>query len=553
MDRSPFEDYRRQFQPPVPAALAADHVTFKIGDPTESCEDQEQVKQFFPVTYGLPVLDMEIAEAPATPPAPIKMGVIFSGGQAPGGHNVLSGLYDKLHKINPENQLIGFIGGPSGLLDNKYVVIDADFIKPYRNMGGFDAICSGRTKIHTEEQFAASTATARLHQLNALAVIGGDDSNTNACLLAERFKADGLDTVVVGVPKTIDRDLMSPVGIDTSFGFDSATKVYASLIGNIETDCLSAKKYWHFVRLMGRSASHITLECALQCRPNICLVGEEVQAKGQSMEQVCQSMVDIIKARHQKGMNYGVALIPEGIIEFIPEFGVLIKELANIIGPAYDNGIIMTPEQVLPKLSEASQKVFAFVPPQFQLQLCTEPDSHGNPQVSKIETEKLLIAIIEQVLEADEELTSTKFFNTQSHFFGYEGRCVPPSNFDATYCYGLGQVAAILGVAQKTGYMACLRNVANHVSEWVPCGLPLTAMMNVEVRKNEAKPVIKKIMTDLSGRPFALFCSKREEWAQTDCYVNPGPIQYYDGEGPLRAVADRPTISLEEEARGRAQ
>jgi pyrophosphate--fructose-6-phosphate 1-phosphotransferase len=471
--------------------------------------------------------------------------VILSGGQAPGGHNVIAGLFDGLRAAAPESQLFGFLGGPSGLVDNKFKIFDAATIAAYRNTGGFDIIGSGRTKLETPEQFEKVAANCRTHGISALVVIGGDDSNTNAAALAEAFKAKGVPVQVIGVPKTIDGDLKN-AQVETSFGFDTATKVYGELIGNIARDANSAKKYWHFIRLMGRSASHITLECALQTHPNAAIISEEVAARNETLMDIVVRLAGIIRDRAAQKCNFGVVLIPEGLIEFIPEIRKLMAELNDLLaakteefGRCADNAAKI--QFVLTNLSAAARPVYAALPDGIQVQLVKDRDPHGNVQVSLIETEKLLIQMVETVLKkwaADGSYTGK--FAAQNHFFGYEGRCAAPSNFDADYCYSLGMTASALIAAGKTGYMAAVRRLHRPVAEWLAGGIPLTMMMNMERRKGRNVPVIRKALVELNGKPFAAFAARRDRWAVETDFVYPGPIQYF---GPAD-VCDLPTQTL---------
>eukprot|EP00768_Dysnectes_brevis_P001509 gnl/Dysnectes_brevis/1395_a1571_2906.p1 GENE.gnl/Dysnectes_brevis/1395_a1571_2906~~gnl/Dysnectes_brevis/1395_a1571_2906.p1 ORF type:complete len:552 (+),score=223.61 gnl/Dysnectes_brevis/1395_a1571_2906:37-1692(+) len=548
---SVFEVYRRKYEPEVPELLKG--VSFDVAEAgkTEPISDADAIRQLFPKTYGLPLLTLKGKEGEVVPA--MKVGVIFSGGQAPGGHNVLCGLYDKLMMVAPGSTLIGFLGGPAGLMYDRSSELTAEFLAPFRNMGGFHAIGSGRDKIHSPEQFEAAASTAEKHNLDGLVIIGGDDSNTNACLLGEFFKHKGLKTSVVGVPKTIDRDLLSKKGIETSFGFDSASKVYAALIGNLCFDALSAKKYWHFIRLMGRSASHITLECALQCHPNIAIYGEEVKAKNMTVKEVVNMVTDGVVARARQGKNYGICLIPEGLIEFIPEIAKLVDFLNNKLLPSWPEELEVTPGNASERLPADLKVTFESLPALIRSQLLLDRDPHGNVAVSKIETEKFIVAGVKDELKrrmAADAALKVKF-STQCHFFGYEGRCCPPSNFDCCYCYGLGSVAAVLLSKGCNGYMASLRGLAEDISLWEPIGLPLTSMMNMEWRHGHQVAVIQKQMVALDGRPFGVAVANREKWLMEDCYEQPGPIEHVhaiDAEG--RAVANRPSACVLEESRG---
>ena len=473
------------------------------------------------------------------------MAVILSGGQAPGGHNVIAGLFDGLKSLNPASRLYGFKGGPSGLTDNKYIEITADFLAGFRNTGGFDMIGSGRTKLETPEQFEQAEANYKALGITAIVIIGGDDSNTNACLLAEYYKAKTAGIIVVGCPKTIDGDLKNAF-IETSFGFDTATKVYSELIGNIERDANSAKKYWHFIKLMGRSASHIALECGLRTQANITLISEEVAAKKQTLDEVVTIIADAVAKRAANGENFGVALIPEGLIEFIPDFKVLIAELNDILAKDAEAYAAITENDkkaafILGKLTEKSAAVFASLPMEIKMQLTMDRDPHGNVQVSRIETEKLLTQLVKAKLDGwKKEGKFVGKFSTQTHFFGYEGRCSMPSNFDADYCYSLGFNAAAIISTGKTGYMSSVRNLIAPAEKWIAGAIPLTAMMNMEHRHGEDKPVIKKALVELDGAPFKMLAANRDKWAVETSYVYPGPIQFF---GPSE-VADITTITL---------
>ena len=540
MEKSALQIARAAYQPKLPKALRG---TLKAveGAPTQSVADQEEVKKLFPNTYGMPYLKFEPTEGDNNIAA-MNVGVILSGGQAPGGHNVISGLFDGIKKLNPENKLYGFILGPGGLVDHNYKELTADIIDEYRNTGGFDIIGSGRTKLEKKEQFDKGLEIIKQLGIKALVIIGGDDSNTNACVLAEYYKAIGAGIQVIGCPKTIDGDLKNSE-IETSFGFDTATKTYSEVIGNIMRDCNSARKYWHFVKLMGRSASHVTLECALQTHPNITLVGEEVEQKNLSLDDVVTQIAEIVKARSEAGNNYGVALIPEGLIEFIPAIKKLIAELNDVLATpeAQNLGRSEQIDYVKNHLCDANLEVFNSLPTSVARQLALDRDPHGNVQVSLIETEKLLSTMVAAKLEQWKAVG--KFngkFAAQHHFFGYEGRCAAPSNFDADYCYSLGFNAAMLIAAGKTGYMSSVKNTYLPVDQWVAGGIPITMMMNMERRNGEMKPVIKKALVELDGKPFQYFVSQREKWALSTDYVYPGPIQYF---GPAE-VCDQPTKTL---------
>lgn len=545
-DISRLQKARAAYQPKLPAVFAKNGMTVaaKNGAPTQSVADQDAIKELFANTYGLPVVNFEAGAGLSGKPA-VKVGVILSGGQAPGGHNVIAGLYDGLKAVNAKNELFGFLGGPSGLIDNKFRIFDDAFIAAYRNTGGFDIIGSGRTKLETPEQFAQVAANCKQHGISALVIIGGDDSNTNACLLAEYMLAQKTGIQVIGCPKTIDGDLKNE-WIETSFGFDTATKVYSELIGNIGRDANSAKKYWHFIKLMGRSASHIALECALQTHPNVCLVSEEVAAKKQTLRQIVNDIADVVAARAAKKCNFGVALIPEGLIEFVPEMKTLIAELNELLAHEQaafeaidgDDGRIAF---VLGKLGAASHDVYGSLPKLIQAQLIKDRDPHGNVQVSLIETEKLLIEMVKVELKARAKAgTYAGKFSAQNHFFGYEGRCAAPSNFDADYCYSLGYTAAALIAAGTSGYMASVRKLDKPAAAWVAGGIPLTMLMNMERRHGKNVPVIRKALVELEGKPFKAFAAARAMWAVETDYVYPGPIQYF---GPAE-VCDMPTCTL---------
>ncbi len=542
MKKSALQQSRAAYKPQLPIVLTGG-VKIVEGQPTQSAGNQEDIKKLFPNTYGLPEIRFE--KAPAEESAePINVGVILSGGQAPGGHNVISGLFDGIKKINRKSRLYGFLMGPGGLVDHKYKELTSDIIDEYRNTGGFDIIGSGRTKLETKEQFDKGLEILRELNIKALVIIGGDDSNTNAAILAEYYKAIGAGVQVIGVPKTIDGDLKNDV-IETSFGFDTATKVYSEVIGNIQRDCNSAKKYWHFIKLMGRSASHIALECALQCQPNVCVISEEVEAKNMTLDQVVDDIAQAVVARAEDGNNYGVVLIPEGLIEFIPAVKALIAELNDLLAAKAEEFAAVDPEAqrawVISHLSEANAKTYESLPAGVARQLTLDRDPHGNVQVSLIETEKLLSEMVGKRLEqlAAEGKYKGKYA-TMHHFFGYEGRCADPSNFDANYCYALGYTAAGLIAAGKTGYMSSLRNLTFAPVNWVAGGIPITMMMNMERRHGEMKPVIRKALVELDGAPFLKFAKERDEWKRHTCYVYPGPIQYF---GPTE-VCDQPSLTL---------
>ena len=533
---------RAAYQPKLPKALLGP-VVAKEGEPTQSVGNQEEIKAMFPNTYGMPVV--EFVEGEVKEYAPINVGVILSGGQAPGGHNVISGLFDGIKSLNKDSKLFGFILGPGGLVEHNYIELTADIIDEYRNTGGFDIIGSGRTKLEKEDQFEKGIEILRELNIKALVIIGGDDSNTNACVLAEYYAAKKYGVQVIGCPKTIDGDLKNEQ-IETSFGFDTACKTYAELIGNIQRDCNSARKYWHFIKLMGRSASHIALECALQCQPNICLISEEVEEKSMSLDDVVEYIAKAVVTRADDGNNYGTVLIPEGIIEFIPAIKKLIAQLNDILADD-ENGqkSPMTREETIAfvkaHLSKENLAVFNSLPDDVSAQLALDRDPHGNVQVSLIETEKLLSTMVAEKLDQWKKEGKYKGnFATQHHFFGYEGRCAAPSNYDADYCYSLGFNASRLISNGKTGYMSIVKNTTAPAAEWIAGGVPITMMMNMEKRNAKMKPVIRKALVELDGAPFKYFESHRDEWARQTAYVYPGPIQYF---GPTE-VCDQPTFTL---------
>lgn len=520
------------------------NITIELGSPTEAVSDQQELKQRFEKNYGKPVAVFKKGKN-ENANKKINVGVILSGGQAPGGHNVIAGIYDGLKKGNPNSKLIGFLNGPAGILDNKAIEITGDFMNEYRNTGGFDMIGSGRTKIETPAQFDTALDVAKKRELDAVVVIGGDDSNTNAALMAEFFISKGSDIKVIGVPKTIDGDLKNE-HIETSFGFDTATKTYSELIGNIERDANSAKKYWHFIKLMGRSASHICLECALQTQPNAAIISEEVEEKQQTLNEIVNSITRIVLDRSNNGENFGVVLVPEGLIEFIPEMKVLITELNDLLAEhaSYYSTLNTFEDQsewVNKNLTRDSSYVFSSLPNDIQRQLLMDRDPHGNVQVSRIETEKLLIEMVDDSLrELKNEGTFKGKFSPLAHFFGYEGRCAFPSNFDADYCYSLGFSAFLLIANGLTGYLSSVRDLHKPASEWIAGGIPLTMMMNMEQRHGSMKPVIKKALVELEGKPFKTFASHRNEWAIKTSFSYPGAIQYY---GPDE-VCNQPSKTL---------
>ena len=543
MTKSALQIARAAYQPKLPQALKS-HVKAVEGAATQSVADQEEIKKLFPNTYGMPVIKFEATEEPMEFPT-MNVGVILSGGQAPGGHNVISGLFDGIKKLNPANRLYGFILGPGGLVDHKYMELTADIIDEYRNTGGFDIIGSGRTKLEKVEQFEKGYEILKELGIKALVIIGGDDSNTNACVLAEYYAAKQYGVQVIGCPKTIDGDLKNEM-IETSFGFDTACKTYSEVIGNIQRDCNSARKYWHFIKLMGRSASHIALECALQVQPNICLISEEIEAKNMSLDDVVTYIAQIVADRAAQGNNFGTVLIPEGLIEFIPAMKRLIAELNDFLAAnAVEFSQVKRSAQrdyIIRKLSPENSAVYASLPEGVARQLTLDRDPHGNVQVSLIETEKLLSEMVATKLaQWKEEGKYTGKFSAQHHFFGYEGRCAAPSNFDADYCYSLGYTAAALIGNGKTGYMSSVRNTTAPADQWIAGGVPITMMMNMERRHGEMKPVIQKALVKLDGAPFKTFAAQRDQWAKETDYVYPGPIQYF---GPTE-VCDQPTKTLQ--------
>ena len=547
MKLSPLQLARYQYNPKLPGMLrnGIDEISVCTGKPTASVADQEKIAALFPNTYGKNEITFQRGQNTSEAKKQV-VGVILSGGQAPGGHNVLCGLYDALKATNSENVLYGFKGGPSGLLEDNYLIFDDAYINQFRNTGGFDIIGSGRTKLETEEQFAVAAEVCKKHGITAIVIIGGDDSNTNAAVLAEYFAAHNTGVQVIGCPKTIDGDLKNE-DIECSFGFDTATKTYSELIGNIARDANSAKKYWHFIKVMGRSASHVALECALQTQPNICLIGEEVAAKKMSLAQITDYIADAVAARCANGNNFGIAIIPEGIVEFVPEFSVLIAEINELLaGEKADafNALSSWQEKyafIQAGLTAESMAVFAILPENIQQQLFLERDPHGNVQVSLIESEKLFSAMVKENLAARKKAGTFKGkFSAQHHFLGYEGRCAFPSNFDADYCYSLGYNAFMLIQYGYTGYLSKVSNLQAPAEEWVAGGMPITKMMNMERRHGSDKPVIRKALVELDGKPFSYFAAHREQWAVETCYVYPGAIQYF---GPAE-VCDQPTITL---------
>ena len=547
MKLSPLQIARYEYSPKLPGMLRngiAD-ICVKEGNETQSVADQEKIAALFPNTYGKKEITFEKGQNTSEAKKQI-VGVILSGGQAPGGHNVVCGLYDALKATNPENELYGFKGGPSGLLEDDYIIMTDEYIDQFRNTGGFDIIGSGRTKLETNEQFAVAAEVCKKHGITAIVIIGGDDSNTNAAILAEYMAANNTGVQVIGCPKTIDGDLKNE-DIECSFGFDTATKTYSEIIGNIERDANSAKKYWHFIKVMGRSASHVALECALETQPNICLISEEVAAKKMSLSAIADYIADAVEKRAAKCMNFGVAIIPEGVVEFVPEFSVLIAEINELLAGSKADAFNALPTWdekyafIEAGLTKESMEVFAILPQTIQQQLFLERDPHGNVQVSLIESEKLFSALVADKLAARKAAgTYTGKFGALHHFLGYEGRCAFPSNFDSDYCYSLGYNAFMLIQYGYTGYLSKISNLSQPANEWVAGGMPITKMMNIERRHGEDKPVIKKALVELDGAPFKYFEAHREEWAENTCFVYPGAIQYY---GPTE-VCDITTVTL---------
>ncbi len=548
---SPLQIERLKYQPKLPSSLAEgiNKLSAEEGKNTESVANQAEIKELFKNTYGKPTVTFKTSSNSNSYDA-MNVGVILSGGQAPGGHNVIAGLYDAIKQANPSNKLYGFLGGPSGIIEGEYVEFNDEFINDYRNTGGFDIIGSGRTKLETEEQFKKSLAVCQKLGIKAVVIIGGDDSNTNAALLAEWFVSNNAGIQVIGCPKTIDGDLKNEQ-IEISFGFDTATKTYGELIGNIQRDANSAKKYWHFIKIMGRSASHVALEAALQTQPNITLISEEVEAKKMSLASIIDYMTDIIVRRSENKKNFGIAVIPEGLIEFIPEMGAMIANLNDIMSSLEKDAKYTSASQtekfaiIENTLSSENAKVFSSLPTLIKSQLLMDRDPHGNVQVSRIETEKLLISMIEEKL--NELKAAGKYngkFSAQSHFFGYEGRCAFPSNFDADYCYSLGFNAFALISFGLTGYLSSVRNLTAPATEWIAGGVPLTMMMNMERRHGEMKPVIKKALVELDGPVFKQLADNREDWAMNDRYLFPGAIQYF-GPSSVCDITTR-TLALEQ-------
>ena len=546
---SRLQQHRGKFKPVLPNILKNGPASVKVkaGKPTKSVADQAKVKKIFPHTYGMPEIAFVKGANSAVSKKPINAAVVLSGGQAPGGHNVIAGLLDGFKKANSRNKLFGFLGGPSGVIDCNFIEITPTLMDKFRNTGGFDLIQSGRTKIETDEQLSKAKENIVNNKISAFVVVGGDDSNTNAGVIAEYLKKEGVDASVIGVPKTIDGDLKNEQ-IETSFGFDTATKTYSELVGNIERDANSAKKYWHFIKLMGRSATHVGLEVALQTQPNITLISEEVEAKKMSLKQIVDYITDVVVKRSNEGKNFGVALIPEGLIEFIPEMKTMISNLNDLLAVLEkDNSFVNASNNekyktITEKLDSNNSSVFNSLPDLIKAQLLMDRDPHGNVQVSKIETEKLLIEMVKanlKKLKAEGKYQGK--FSEQAHFFGYEGRCAAPSNFDADYCYSLGYNAFALILGGFTGYLSCIKNLTEPANKWMAGGVPLTMMMNMEKRHGKMKPVIQKALVELDGPVFKAFEEKREKWALNDCYVFPGAIQYF---GPSD-VCDVTTMTLQ--------
>lgn len=543
MLKSALQIARASYVPKMPSVLNG-NVKPVAGEATTSVSDQEEIKSLFPNIYGMPIITFEPSDDDKKLDQPLNVGVILSGGQAPGGHNVIAGIFDGIKDLHPESRLYGFILGPAGLINHKYKELTSDVIDEYRNTGGFDIIGSGRDKLEEKEQFDKGLEILKKLDIKALVIIGGDDSNTNASILAEYYSSINAGVQVVGCPKTIDGDLKNEQ-IETSFGFDTACKVYSEVIGNIQRDCNSARKYWHFIKLMGRSASHIALETALQTQPNMCIISEEVEAKQQSLDDIVTEIASVVAKRAEMGMDFGTVLIPEGLIEFIPAMKNLIAELNDFLAHNQEEYDLVRRsakrEYIISKLSKENSEIYASLPETVARQLTLDRDPHGNVQVSLIETEKLLAEMVKTKLE--EWTKAGKYtgkFATITHFFGYEGRCAAPSNYDADYTYSLGYTASLLIASGKTGYMSSVRNTTAPASEWIAGGIPITMMMNMERRHGVMKPVIQKALVDLDGKPFKFFAENREKWAYETCFVYPGPIQYF---GPTE-VSDQPSITL---------
>ena len=552
MTKSALQIARASYAPKMPSELRG-NIKIVEGGATESLSDQEEIKKLFPNTYGLPIIKFVKDEGEVGISEPLNMGVILSGGQAPGGHNVIAGIFDGIKKLNKDSKLYGFLLGPAGLVNHNYIELTSEIIDEYRNTGGFDIIGSGRDKLETKEQFDKGLEILKKIDIKTLVIIGGDDSNTNAAVLAEYYKSINAGVQVIGCPKTIDGDLKNDY-IETSFGFDTACKVYSELIGNIQRDCNSARKYWHFIKVMGRSASHIALECALQTHPNICIVSEEVEANESSLDDIVEYIAGVIANRAEQGLNFGSVIIPEGLIEFIPAIKNLISELNDFLAHNQEEFDLVRRsakrEYIISKLSPANSEIYASLPDTVARQLTLDRDPHGNVQVSQIETEKLLAEMVSKKLKqwAEEGKYVGKFASI-THFFGYEGRCAAPSNYDTDYCYALGYTAAMLAAAGKTGYISSVRNTTAKAEDWVAGGVPTTMMLNLERRHGEMKPVIQKALVELEGEPFLYFKSKRDKWALETDYVYPGPIQYF---GPAE-VCDQPSRTLQLEQAGKVE
>lgn len=546
MEHSPLQDARYSYKPKLPPVLklSLNKIEVVEGKATTSSSDEEKIHSLFPSTFGGKEVEFREGKSKVEKKT-INVAVILSGGQAPGGHNVISGLYDAMKKANKENTLYGFLSGPSGLVDDKFIILDDEKINEYRNTGGFDIIGSGRTKLESEEQFEKVKKVCEKHSLSAIVIIGGDDSNTNAAVLAEYFKSNDVPVQVIGCPKTIDGDLKNE-DIETSFGFDTATKTFSELIGNLERDALSAKKYWHFIRVMGRSASHIALECALETQPNVTLISEEVESKNMSLKEVASFVADSVCLRAKKKLNYGTVIVPEGIVEFIPEVKVLIEEINEILAQSPLEDGVDKISFMKDHLTSSSFSVFELLPPSIQDQLLLERDPHGNVSVSSIESEKLVSGLVKKELEERREKGEYDGkFSPLHHFFGYEGRCAFPSNFDSDYCYSLGFNAFMLILNGYTGYMSTIKNLSRPSSEWISGGMPITKMMNIERRNGKDKPVIKKALVDLNGKPFKTLLKNRDKWAKGDYYLSPGAIQYY-GKSDVCDITTK-TLKLERE------
>lgn len=552
MNTSLFQQERQKYVPKLPNILKKDfkNISLVYGEKTEAIQDRQALKEFFKNTYGLPIVSFTEGESNLFFSKALNIGIILSGGPAPGGHNVISGIFDAIKKFNANSKLFGFKGGPLGLLENDKIELTESLVNSYRNTGGFDIVSSGRTKIETEEHYNKALLVAKENNLNAIVIIGGDDSNTNAAILAEYFKKKGENIQVIGVPKTIDADLKNN-HIEISFGFDSATKIYSEMIGNLCRDAMSTKKYWHFVKLMGRSASHVALECALKTHPNICIVSEEVLAKKKTLSEIVDEMVFVILKRSLNGDNFGIVIVPEGVIEFIPEVKSLMVELCNIFDKNIVEfkglGIEGMKEVFVAKLSDYMKKVYLSLPLFIQFELVNsilERDPHGNFNVSRVPTEKLFIEMVQARLSEMKKRGEYKgSFIPVDHFFGYEGRSAFPSNFDSDYCYSLGYNAAILILNGLTGYMSCIKNLNSKPTDWIAGGVPLTMLMNMEERYGVQKPVIKKALVDLEGRPFKEFVENRDKWAFNNLYLYPGPVQYFGSSEIVDEITE--TLKLE--------